>query len=116
MTELVRVPLENGEFIVAEVDVLEIPGGEVVLAAAGPGKALTELQTKLGDGLRRIRPAVTELVEALKHSGPDSIGVEFGVKIGGETGVILAKGTAEVNFRVSMEWKRSQAEDAAGKS
>jgi hypothetical protein len=115
MTELVRVPLERGEFIVAEVDKLDIPGGDVVLAAAEPGKTLTELQTKLGDGLRRIRPAVNELVEVLKHSGPDSIGVEFGVKIGGETGVILAKGTAEVNFKVSMEWKRSPGEEAVGR-
>lgn len=116
MTELVRVPLESGEFIVAEVDRLDIPGSDVVLASPEPGKALAEVHAKLDAGLRRIRPAVTELVEALKDSRPDSIGVEFGVKIGGETGVILAKGTAEVNFKICMEWKRSPDEEAIGGS
>ena len=28
--------------------------------------------------------------------------VEFGLKLDGETGVIVAKGTAEVNFKVTM--------------
>jgi hypothetical protein len=107
VTELIRVPLENGEFVVAEVDKLDIPGDEVVLAAAGPGKAVAELPGKLEAGLRSIRPAVAELVEALKGSGPETISVEFGVKIGGETGVILAKGTGEVNFKVTLEWKRT---------
>ena len=31
--------------------------------------------------------------------------MEFGLKIGGETGVIVAKGTAEVNFTIRMSWK-----------
>jgi Trypsin-co-occurring domain 1 len=116
MTELVRVPLEGGEFIVAEVDKAEIPNGDVILAAPEPGKALAEMQTKLDVSLRRIRPAVTELVETLKGSGPDSFCIEFGVKIGGETGVILAKGTAEVNFKISMEWNKSAAGEATGGS
>jgi Trypsin-co-occurring domain 1 len=33
---------------------------------------------------------------------PDETTVDFGLKIGGETGVIVAKGTAEVNFLVSV--------------
>lgn len=32
--------------------------------------------------------------------------IEFGIKLGGETGVILAKGTAEVNFKVDVTWTR----------
>jgi hypothetical protein len=116
VTELVRVPLENGEFIVAEVDKLDIPSSDVILAASQPGKALAQVQTKLDVALRRIRPALTELAEALKDSRPDSFCVEFGVKIGGETGVILAKGTAEVNFKISMEWKQSAGGEAAGGS
>lgn len=31
--------------------------------------------------------------------------MEFGVKIGGETGMIIAKGTAEVNFKIALSWK-----------
>jgi Trypsin-co-occurring domain 1 len=115
MTELVRIPLQSGEYIIAEVDKLDIPGGDVVvLAAPKPGKAIAEVRNNLEASLRSIGPAVTELVDALKGSGPDSISVEFGVKVGGETGVILAKGTAEVNFKVAMEWKRSSGGATGG--
>jgi Trypsin-co-occurring domain 1 len=110
MTELIRVPLGDGEYLVAEVDKLDIPGDEVVLAAPEPGRAAAQLTGKLEAGLRAIRPAVAELVEALKGSGPETISVEFGVKIGGETGVILAKGTADVNFKVALEWKRASGD------
>ena len=114
MAELVRVPLEHGQYIVAEVDKLDIPGGDVVLAGAEPGRTLAEVQAKFGASVRSIRPAITELIGALKDSGPDSINIEFGIKIGGETGVIVAKGTAEVNFTVSMAWKRPAGDEAAG--
>lgn len=116
MAELVRVPLESGDYIVAEVDTMDIPGGDVVLAGAEPGKAFIEVQAKLGAAVRSLRPTVAELIEPLKDSGPDSISVEFGLKIGGETGIILAKGTAEVNFKVSMEWKRSASREDTEKS
>jgi hypothetical protein len=114
MPELIRVPLESGEFIIAEADKFDIPGEEVVLAAPEAGKVIAQMPNKLEDGLRAIRPAVGELMEALKGAGPETISVEFGVKIGGETGVILAKGTAEVNFKVIMEWKR-RSEDRVAK-
>lgn len=114
MTELVRVPLKSGEYIIAEVEEFDISRDDVVLAAPEQGKVIAEMKTKLETGLRSIRPAVTELVDTLKAASPDSIGVEFGIKVGGETGVILAKGTAEVNFKVTMEWKR-QSERATGR-
>lgn len=116
MTELVRITLESGERIVAEVDRYDIQGDDVVLAAPEPGKAIAEVRNKLENGLRGIRPAVAELVEALKPISPESVGVEFGIKIGGETGVILAKGTAEVNFKVIVEWKRPAEERPAKES
>jgi hypothetical protein len=42
--------------------------------------------------------------DQLMASMPDHFTVEFGVKLGGETGIILAKGTAEVNLKVTMIW------------
>ena len=45
----------------------------------------------------------------------EELTVEFGVKLGGETGIILAKGTAEVNLKITMTWDREtgQLEGAA---
>jgi hypothetical protein len=44
------------------------------------------------------------VVGLLKELSPDQTVVEFGLKVGGETGMIIAKGTAEVNFKVTMSW------------
>jgi hypothetical protein len=46
------------------------------------------------------------LKDKLVASAPEHFTVEFGVKLGGETGVILAKGTAEVNLKITMTWDR----------
>jgi hypothetical protein len=46
----------------------------------------------------------------LAASAPEAFEVKFGVKLGGETGIILAKGTAEVNFEITMSWSRRDAE------
>ena len=39
----------------------------------------------------------------------DQFGSSFGVRLGGETGMILAKGTAEVNLKITMTWNRCGA-------
>lgn len=37
---------------------------------------------------------------------PDEIELEFGLKVGGETGLIFAKGSAETTFHVRLTWQR----------
>jgi hypothetical protein len=44
--------------------------------------------------------------ERLVSAGPEQFAVEFGIRLAGETGCILAKGTAEVNLKVTMTWKK----------
>ncbi|MFC4536980.1 CU044_2847 family protein [Sphaerisporangium dianthi] len=113
MTELVRISLDNGGTVVAEVDRSDIPSDSVVLAAVEPGRAVAHVSRVLEGSLQSIRPAIAGLIDVLKDSGPDTVAVEFGIKLGGETGVILAKGTAEVTFKVNLEWRRSAGEAEA---
>lgn len=110
MTELVRVSLDTGEVLVAEVDTADIVTDDVVLASPGPGKTITQLSNTLESGLQSLSPALSRVVSFLKQSAPTTIGVEFGMKLGGETGVILAKGTVEANFTVKLEWRRSASD------
>lgn len=109
MAQLVRIPLEDGEFLVAEVDRDDIPDESVVLASPEPGRAVARAAHTLESSLLSLRPALSGLVEALKVLSPQAVSIEFGVKLGGETGVILAKGTAEVNFTVHVEWTPKSA-------
>ena len=40
----------------------------------------------------------------------DEVAVEFGIVLGAETGAVIAKGTAEVHFTVTLSWKREPGE------
>jgi Trypsin-co-occurring domain 1 len=59
----------------------------------------------LEDALARLRPSLDKIVHMLKGLSPDEAAMEFDLKIGGETGIIMAKGTSEVNFTIRMSWK-----------
>ncbi|MFE2064343.1 CU044_2847 family protein [Streptomyces sp. NPDC059467] len=107
MAQLVRIPLDNGEFLVAEVDRADIPEESVVLVSPEPGRSVAQASRTLESSLLSLRPALAGLTETLKARSPETASIEFGVKLGGETGVILAKGSAEVHFTVHVEWTPS---------
>jgi hypothetical protein len=41
----------------------------------------------------------------LKDLSPDEASVDFGLTVGGEYGMVIAKGTAQVNFAIHVTWK-----------
>ena len=68
-------------------------------------------QVTLEEALARLKPSLQKVTGLLKELSPDQTVVEFGLKVGGETGIIIAKGTAEVNFKITMSWGREQDSD-----
>ena len=78
----------------------------MVLASPKPGEAAARAARSLADSLEQLEPMLRTVKDRLVASMPDHFTVEFGVKLGGETGIILAKGTAEVNLKVTMTWDR----------
>ena len=90
--------------LVFEVDRSDI-SDDLVLASPKPGQLIAKAQVTLEQALIELKPPLQEVMDVLKELGPDEAEVEFGLKIGGETGVIIAKGTAEVNFVIRMSWK-----------
>ncbi|MBV9013560.1 MAG: hypothetical protein JO272_16225 [Pseudonocardiales bacterium] len=105
MSYLLGIPVGDGpdDVVVFEVDRSEV-AEDLVLASGESGKAARALVT-LEETLASLTPSLTRVVDALRKIAPEQIAVEFGLKMGGETGVIIAKGTAEVNFKVTMSWK-----------
>jgi hypothetical protein len=97
-----------------DVVVFEVDRGEVaddlVLASSEPGKVAARARLTLEDALTSLKPSLAKIVHVLREIAPDEATVEFGLKMGGETGVIIAKGTAEVNFKVCMSWKSGSPE------
>ena len=112
MAVLMRVPLDDAEgaaSVLVETDSGDIPGG-LVLAASEPGRAAATATRSLSASLEHLEPVLRTVKEKLAASAPEHFTVEFGVKLGGESGIILARGTAEVNLKITMTWDRSDQE------
>ena len=105
---LLRVPIDDkGEYVLVEVDRRDV-SEEVSLAASGTDY-IVDATTSLAGSMRRLRPVIRTMLTQLGSVGPDQLALQFGVKIGGETGLIIAKGTAEASFTVTIAWQRPQS-------
>ena len=100
---------EANDVVVFEVDRGEVPN-DLVLASVEPGKVAATARTTLEDALDHLKPSLVKVVSVLRELAPAEVTMEFGIKMGGETGVIIAKGTAEVNFKVTMSWSAGKSE------
>jgi hypothetical protein len=109
MGYLMEVPVEAGGRLVVEVSEDDLPGS-LELAARGPGEVVARAGQSLEGALDSLRPVVRTVREKLAEMSPDETTVEFGLLIGGETGIVVAKGTAEVHFTVTMSWKGAPAQ------
>jgi Trypsin-co-occurring domain 1 len=109
-TVLARVPIGDGpgDFIVVEVDDGVVGDDQVVLASRSPGKAVVEISETLQGSFDRVVAAVSQLVLRLRSmpNSPEHAEIEFGLKLGGEAGLIFTRGTAEVNFQVRLSWNK----------
>jgi len=104
VSQLIEFPLAGGGTVRVEVD------QEAGVARAGrAGEVVATAQQTLQKALDPIRPIAESVLEKLHDlaESPDRISVEFGVKLSAETGVIVARGTAEANFTVQVEWNRA---------
>jgi Trypsin-co-occurring domain 1 len=102
MAFLVEVPVEGGQLFV-EAGPAELPG-DLELAARRPGEIVAHASQTLEQSLDQIKPGITAMVRRLKAMSPDAITVEFGLVVGAEYGIVVAKGTGEVHFTVTMSW------------
>jgi hypothetical protein len=96
--------VHDGDVVLFEVE-SRLLGTELELAA-GNG-AIAKAQTSFDEALKNIKPALSNVLEVLKDSQPHEIEIEFGLKIGGESTFVIAKGTTEVNFAIRLLWKQS---------
>lgn len=101
---IMEVPLADGQSVVVEVDRHEVPG-ELALATR-PYEVAARAAETLEQTLDKVKPVLRSLSEWAQSAVPDECCVEFGLKLGGEMGVIVAKGTTEVHFVVKLTWTK----------
>jgi hypothetical protein len=106
VTYQLAVPLshDSDDVVIFEVDPDEVPD-DLVLAANDAERTADRARVTLEEALTKLKPSLKKVREMLVDLSPDETTVSFGLKIGGEYGVVIAKGTAEVNFSIEMSWK-----------
>jgi hypothetical protein len=104
---LLRVPIgdDPSEFVEVEVDRRDL-GDTVELTSGGRDFAVAAFS--LGSSFDQVLPALSTILTKLRsvaHS-PDKVEMTLGLKVGGETGLIFAKGSAEATFTVALTWRK----------
>lgn len=114
---MLRVPIGDGgdEVVEIEVDRRDLYGLEergVVLASESAGGTRLEAVTfSLTSAIDKVMPALSAVLGTIRagtHS-PDSVTMEIGLQIGGETGIFIAKGTANASLNVTLTWNNTNA-------
>ncbi len=111
---LMRVPVDGSsdmvgeDFILVEVDRQDVDGAVQLAGSETSGRDIAQAQETLAHSFDRLGPALTTMLLKLRSAehAPDEIQMEFGLKLGGEAGLIFARGTAEANFSVTVTWTK----------
>ncbi|MFA5354262.1 MAG: CU044_2847 family protein [Thermodesulfovibrionales bacterium] len=83
---------------------------DTLTAKGGPEMDIAQRTEKFREMIRSTVGGYAQLLlETLKAStdipAPEKVSLEFGLQLGGETGIpFIAKGTAQANVKVSLEW------------
>ncbi|PZT69560.1 hypothetical protein DN402_23840 [Streptomyces sp. SW4] len=101
MDALVEFRTEDGAQVVVEA-VDEESGARLVSRGDGPARATRTFEGAL-DG---VRAAAESALRVFRDGSlrPDTVELEFGVRLSAETGAIIAKGAAEGHLVVKLTW------------
>ncbi|MGC0332170.1 hypothetical protein RKD23_005160 [Streptomyces sp. SAI-170] len=112
MDGLVEFKTEDGARIVVEAAEDDASGARLVSRGDGPAQAVRTFE----GALEGVRAAAESALRVFRDGllRPDSVELEFGVKLSAETGAIIAKGAAEGHLIVKLSWSPGPAGGAAG--
>ncbi|AQA09581.1 hypothetical protein GTZ78_09280 [Streptomyces sp. SID8361] len=103
MTRIGNMLLGDGTAMRVEVDGPEDSGidrvGRVADVVSGSAETLQEALTHIRPALEAVARSVRDMAQQ-----PDTVSVEFGIKLSAEAGVVVAKAASEANFSVRLEW------------
>ena len=105
MDGLVEFKTEDGALVVVE-GVDDESGARMVSRGDGPAQAARTFEGALGG----VRAAAESALRVFRDGSlrPDSIELEFGVKLSAEAGAVIAKGAAEGHLVVKLSWSPGQ--------
>ena len=113
MAYVIEIPVDAGGRLLVQAREDDLPS-TLELASLRPGEVVARARESVEAAIDQIKPAINAVTDRLKAMSADQVEVEFGLVLGAETGAVIAKGTAEVHFTVTMSWKRTAGGAAAG--
>jgi hypothetical protein len=95
----------SGATVIVEVDETESEAGEE--RAARPGE-IERADRSFQDALERVKPAASALAEKIRSLAdpPDETTMEFGIKLTGKAGAVIASAGIEANYKITLTWNR----------
>ena len=100
MAEIVRFEVGEGSYVLVET--AEDTFGIEHVSRGADG--IVDAGRRLEDALTSVRDAARATVNVLRELSPDGVEVEFGIKLAGEAGALVAKTSAEGHFTVKLSW------------
>lgn len=102
MTEVLRYEVGSGTVL---VEVGEDSYG--VNHPARNEQGILDVGRRLEDALSSVRPFAVAAVEAMSELAPEQMEIEFGVKLSGDAGAVIARNSSEGHFILRMSWSTS---------
>jgi hypothetical protein len=106
VTYLIDIPVDGGGRLLVQAPD-DAVRGDLEMAAVQPGAVIARVGQSLEQALDQIKPAVLAVRDRLASMAPDEVTVEFGLMLGAETGIVIAKGSSEVHFTVKLTWQHA---------
>lgn len=105
MKHIVEFPLEGGDSILIEVDEPPAPTDDRIgISDDVARKAKQSFESVIA----KIKPVADTIVQKVKslNEPADEVEVKFGLKMSGELGAVVASGKADVNYEITLKWKK----------
>jgi hypothetical protein len=107
MSEIVAFTLAGGNAVLVETDD-DRGQGQMQISRGDATSTVVKASEGFEEAMAHITPIAEKMLKALTAINTDleEVGLEFGIKLSGEVGVIVAKSTAEAHCKVSLKRKR----------
>ncbi|RKR19639.1 CU044_2847 family protein [Arthrobacter oryzae] len=102
MTEILRYEVGAGTVLVEVED-----NSFGVERPSRNEQGILEAGRRLEDALSAVRPAASAAAEVMKELGAEHLEIQFGVKLAGDAGAIIARTSAEGHFIVRMSFTKA---------
>jgi hypothetical protein len=102
MTEILRYEVGSGTVLVEVED-----NSFGVERPSRNEQGILDAGRRLEDALSAVRPAASAVADVMKELGPDHLELQFGVKLAGQAGAIIARNSADGHFIVRMSFTKA---------